>query len=48
MSRNPKNRDENAKNKDWQTPMNLPGASPEEYPERKIQRPIKNDVPLKR
>lgn len=35
MPLNPKSRDENAKNKDWQVPVNREGASPEAYPDRK-------------
>lgn len=29
---NPKSKDENAKNKDWQVPMNRESTSPEAYP----------------
>lgn len=31
---NPKDRNENAKAKDWKVPMDMEGAKPEEYPER--------------
>lgn len=27
----PKNKNENAKNKDWQTPMKMPGVKPGDY-----------------
>ncbi len=36
-SKSPKQRDENAKNKKWQTPMDLPHATPSEYPQRHEQ-----------
>lgn len=39
MEKRGPNKDQNAKNKDWQVPNNLPETTPQAYPDRRVPAP---------